>query len=306
MRLRTTRMSARTGPLLKIGAALIGALRQCCQGSLCFSSFVIFPATIPTERIEDMARNLLDTELQHLSGMETTSQALTRHLAAPILSLLFLLLVAAWAGLSIGPTSVSLTVVLAAIVAGYMALNIGANDVANNVGPAVGANAITMLMALLMAALCEAAGALLAGGGVVTTVASGLLVEVDLDSSRIVLVMISALFASAIWVHVSTFVRAPVSTTHSIVGGVAGAGIAAAGLGAVSWPDIFAIAFGWVTSPVAGGGIAALLLFLTQVTITRRSDKLNAARRWVPAFVAAMTGTFAMYLASKSLHYIWP
>lgn len=253
-----------------------------------------------------MSKNPLDKELQHISGMETASKTLVRHLAAPSLALLFLVLVAAWAALAIGQTPVSFTVVLAAIIAGYMALNIGANDVANNIGPAVGSNALSMPVALFMAAICEAAGALLAGGDVVSTVASDLLVGLHLDAPRLVLVMISALLASAVWVHVATFIRAPVSTTHSIVGAVAGAGVAAAGWSAVSWPDIFAIAFGWVISPVAGGAVAGILLFLTQVTITRRTDKLNAARSWVPTFVAVMSGTFAMYLASKSLHYLWP
>jgi len=253
-----------------------------------------------------MTRNLLDKELQQISGMETPGLALAKRLAAPGQALLFLVLVAVWAGMSIGSTPVSFLLVAAAIVAGYMALNIGANDVANNVGPAVGARAMSMPVALLIAFVFEAAGALIAGSNVVSTVASGLLVELNIETGRFVLVMIAALLASAMWVHLATFLGAPVSTTHSIVGGVTGAGIAAAGLGAVSWPDIFAVAFGWVVSPVAGGAIAAFLLYLTQVTITRRTDKLSAARVWVPAFVAVMAGTFAMYVVGKALERVLP
>lgn len=252
-----------------------------------------------------MNRNPLDKELQHISGMNTASQALVQHMAAPGLAILFLALVAMWAAASVGQTPTSIVVIIGSIVAGYMALNIGANDVANNMGPAVGARALTMPAALLIAAICEAAGALLAGGDVVETVASDLLVGLGIAPASFVLVMISALLAAAMWVHLSTFIGAPVSTTHSIVGGVTGAGIAAAGLSAVSWPDILIIAFGWVVSPIAGGAIAAFLLLLTQVTITRRMDKLRAARTWVPTFVAVMAGTFAMYLADRGLQRVW-
>lgn len=263
------------------------------------------PLLFQIDQPEDMNRNPLDKELQHISGMNTASQALVQRTAAPGLAILFLALVAMWASASVGQTPAAVVVVIGAIVAGYMALNIGANDVANNMGPAVGARALTMPAALLIAAICEAAGALLAGGDVVETVASDLLVGLNIAPASFVLVMISALLAAAMWVHLSTFIGAPVSTTHSIIGGVTGAGIAAAGLSAVSWTDIFIIAFGWVVSPIAGGAIAALLLFLTQVAITRRMDKLRAARTWVPVFVAVMAGTFAMYLADKGLQRVW-
>lgn len=252
-----------------------------------------------------MNRNPLDSELQQISGIETSTQALAKRLVAPSLALLFLLLAAVWTNMSTASTSSSFVIIIGAIVAGYMALNIGANDVANNMGPAVGARALTMPVALLIAAVCEAAGALLAGGNVVTTVASDLLVDLNIEPGSIILVMISALLASAIWVHFSTFIGAPVSTTHSIIGGVTGAGIAAAGLSAVSWPNIFIIAFGWVLSPVAGGAIAALLLLCTQIAITRRIDKLGAAQMWVPVFVAIMSGTFVTYLASKGFQRVW-
>lgn len=266
---------------------------------------VHIPRQSTTHRTRPMTKNLLDKELQHIAGMDTQTQVLAKRLAAPGLSLVFLILVSVWAGTASNGTPAVLVLVVAAMVAGYMALNIGANDVANNVGPAVGARAMSMPVALCIAFIFEAAGALIAGGNVVDTVASGLLVELHIDSGRFVLVMIAALLSSAMWVHLSTFLNLPVSTTHSIIGAVAGAGISAAGLDAVSWPNIFAVAFGWVVSPVAGGIIAAVLLYLTQVTITRRTDKLSAARKWVPVFVSIMAGTFAMYVTGKALEPVW-
>lgn len=251
-----------------------------------------------------MNKSVLDKDLKRVSGLETATHDLARSVAAPGLALVFLLAAAVWASFaSDGP--MSYLVVIAAAIAGYMALNVGANDVANNMGPAVGSKALTMTGALIIAALFEAGGALLAGGDVVNTVARDLLTIDSIDPERFVLLMMAALLASAMWVNLATFIGAPVSTTHAVVGGVLGAGIAAAGFSSVAWPVIGTIAASWVISPVLGGIGAALLLSLVKRTIMDRIDKVSAARVWVPLLVAAMTGIFAMYMATKGLSRVW-
>lgn len=93
-------------------------------------------------------------------------------------------------------------IVVAAILGGYMALNIGANDVANNVAPAVGSRALTLLGALVIAAIFEAAGALLAGGDVVATISKGIIAPEAVAGENIfVWAMMAALFSSALWVN---------------------------------------------------------------------------------------------------------
>ncbi|MCF6278454.1 MAG: inorganic phosphate transporter, partial [Anaerolineales bacterium] len=125
---------------------------------------------------------------------------------------------------------ISFVVITAAVFGAYMAINIGANDVANNMGPAVGANALSMGGAILIAAIFETAGALLAGGDVVSTIAKGIIDPAGFSDTRIFIwAMMAALISAALWVNLATFVGAPVSTTHSVVGGWMGAGIAAAG-----------------------------------------------------------------------------
>jgi len=115
---------------------------------------------------------------------------------------------------------------LFAPVGAYMALNIGANDVANNMGPAVGSNALTLGSALLIAAIFETAGAMLAGGEVVNTIASGIVSpEVVQNADTFILLMMAALLAAALWLNLATYIGAPVSTTHAVVGGVVGAGV---------------------------------------------------------------------------------
>ena len=252
-----------------------------------------------------MAKSVLDKDLQRVSGLENATHDLARVLAAPGIALVFLLLAAVWASFAVAGSPMSYLVVIAAAIAGYMALNVGANDVANNMGPAVGSKALTMGGALLIAATFEAAGALLAGGDVVNTVARDLLISDAISSDRFVLLMMAALLASALWVNLATYIGAPVSTTHAVVGGVVGAGAAAAGIGSVAWPVIGTIAASWVISPMLGGLIAAMLLSLIKHTITDRIDKVSAARIWVPIIVAGMTGIFAMYIATKGLSRVW-
>lgn len=113
--------------------------------------------------------------------------------------------------------------------------------------------------------------------------------------------MMAALISAALWVNLATIVGAPVSTTHSVVGGVMGAGIAAAGLSAVNWPTMGAIAASWVISPLLGGVIAAGFLWLIKAKIIYQDDKIAAARRWVPVLIGIMAGAFAAYLALKGL-----
>ena len=196
--------------------------------------------------------------------------------------------------------------VAAAMIGGYMALNIGANDVANNVGPAVGSQAITLAGAIVIAAIFEAAGALLAGGNVVGTIKNGIIDPALIaDTDTFVWLMIGALLSAALWLNLATAVGAPVSTTHSIVGGVLGGGVAAGGWAIADWGQVGQIAASWVISPVLGGLIAAGTLYFIKRTITYRQDLLGASQKTVPILVAFMGWAFATYLAMKGLKHLW-
>jgi PiT family inorganic phosphate transporter len=219
-----------------------------------------------------------------------------------------LFLVIAWfvATLAAGDGTNQNFVIAAGVIGAYMALNIGANDVANNVAPAVGSRALTMTGALIIAAIFEVLGAVLAGGDVVSTISKNIIAADQMADSRTFMwAMMSALLAAAIWVNIATILNAPVSTTHSVVGGVAGAGIAAAGFAVVNWPMMAKIAASWVISPVMGAVIAALFLAFIKSQIIYQPDKIAAARRWVPVLVALMAGIFSAYLVMKGLKKVW-
>ena len=210
------------------------------------------PVTPTTTR-----KNKVDKDLKRISALERATLLVAQPYVGIGLSLLFLLTILALTTLWTWGVTNSLFIVIAAVVGGYMALNIGANDVANNVGPAVGAKALTMGGALAIAAICEAAGALLAGGDVVNTISKGIIDPSLLPNAHsFIFAMTAALLAGALWVNLATYVGAPVSTTHAIVGGVVGAGVMAAGTAAANWSALTGIAASWVISPVLGALIA--------------------------------------------------
>jgi inorganic phosphate transporter, PiT family len=168
------------------------------------------------------------------------------------------------------------------------------------------ARALTMSGALIVAAIFECAGALIAGGSVVETISRDIIDPALVPSGELfVWITMSALLASALWVHLATFLGAPVSTTHAIVGGVLGAGLTAVGASAVDWLVVSTILFSWLFSPLIGGLVAAMFLAAIKVKLIYQEDKITAARRWVPALVALMAAAFAGYLVVKGLSRVW-
>jgi PiT family inorganic phosphate transporter len=155
----------------------------------------------------------------------------------------------------------------------FMAFNIGGNDVANSFGTSVGAGTLTIKQALLVAAIFEVSGAMIAGGAVTDTIRKGIVDLAPLtaggafDPMDFVFIMMSALLAAALWLLIATQRGWPVSTTHSIIGGIVGASITLAAiilggdnaLGLVQWNQIGLIVMSWVVSPLLGGLMSFIL-----------------------------------------------
>jgi PiT family inorganic phosphate transporter len=227
-------------------------------------------------------------EIEHVQKLERAMKKGRLEQVRFGLGLLFVLSVMLYTA-SLNDGNVSMTMVIAAMVGAYMAMNIGANDVANNVGPAVGSKAMHLGTALVIAAIFEAAGAIIAGGEVVGTIRNGIIDPAMIpDTDAFVRLMLAALMAGALWLNIATATGAPVSTTHSIVGAVLGAGVAAAGMDIVNWGKMGSIAMSWIVSPLMGALVAALFLYIIKRSITYQNDMMSAARRVVPWLVAAM------------------
>ena len=218
------------------------------------------------------------------------------------LGLLFVALVFLWSYTSYGDVPNNTFLIIGAVFGAYMAMNIGANDVANNVGPAVGSKAMTLMWAIIIAATFEALGAFIAGGDVVKTIKKGIIDPALITNPEIYIwAMTAALFSAALWLNFATSVGAPVSTTHSIVGGVMGAGIASAGFSIVNWGTMGKIAASWIISPILGGLIAAGFLFFIKKKIMFKKDMVSSAKVFVPYLISLMTWAFSTYLILKGI-----
>ncbi len=173
--------------------------------------------------------------------------------------------------------------ILASFFGLFMAFNIGGNDVANSFGTSVGAGTLTIGQALVVAAIFEVSGAMIAGGEVTKTIRKGIVdfSSVTIEPMQMVFIMMSALLAAAFWLLFATKKGYPVSTTHSIIGGIVGSSITLgfilngweSGFALVQWSKIVTIAMSWVISPLLGGILSYVLYHYIKVYILKYNDQ---------------------------------
>jgi len=186
--------------------------------------------------------------------------------------------------------------IFASLLAFYLAWNLGANDVANSMGTSVGSKAITLRQALVIAGVLEFCGAVLLGQRVSQTLATRI---VNLDQfmanpSLLLVGMMAVLIASGIWMNVATAFGLPVSSSHAVVGAIAGFAWIAVGVHAVDWQVISMITLTWVATPIASGAIAALFYSLIQRWILHQPDPSAQFREWVPWLSAILFSVFGV------------
>ncbi|WP_445304781.1 MULTISPECIES: inorganic phosphate transporter [unclassified Microcoleus] len=178
----------------------------------------------------------------------------------------------------------------------YVAANLGANDVANSMGTSVGSKALTLRQAIIVAGILEFSGAVLFGQGVSETLATGVVnAQVFAAQPQVFLIgMVSVLIACGIWLQIATSRGLPVSSSHAVVGAIAGFSCVAAGINAVDWRTIGTISLTWVATPVASGALAALFYSVVKYSILDRPDPLSQMREWIPWLSAAMLSVFGI------------
>ena len=188
----------------------------------------------------------------------------------------------------------------------FMTWGIGANDVANAMGTSVGSGAITIKTAIVIAAIFEFAGAGIAGGHVTKTIRKGIVDPSSIADSPEILVlgMLAALLAAAVWLAIASVRGWPVSTTHTIVGALVGFAIAGIGFDAVQWGKIGQIVASWLVSPLIGGGIAYGLMISIQRLIFNADRPFESAVRWGPVYVFLVGFTISLVTMFKGLKHL--
>ena len=197
----------------------------------------------------------------------------------------------------------SVILIITIVVGLYMAWNIGANDVANAMGTSVGSKALTLKHAVILAAILEFAGAFLVGSHVTDTVRKGLIDPTIFLNTPMILVigMLSALLAGAVWLQIATYFGLPVSTTHSIVGAILGFALVAGGVNAVNWIKVMKIIASWVVSPVLGGVFAFLIFNFIRNKILNSRNPIEATQKLAPYLVAMVFFILSLVMLFKGL-----
>ena len=188
----------------------------------------------------------------------------------------------------------------------FMAWGIGANDVANAMGTSVGARALTLFQAILVACIFEFAGAYLAGGEVTSTIRKDIIDPNILSGSPDLLVygMLSSLLAAGTWLLIASYKGWPVSTTHSIVGAIVGFAAVGISMDAVVWNKVTTIISSWVVSPLMAGTISFLIFKSVQILILDTEDPFANAKKFVPGYMFLVGFVIAMVTFLKGLKHV--
>jgi len=198
------------------------------------------------------------------------------------------------------PTEV-IVLIVGFLVGFYMAWNIGANDVANSMASAVGAKAITLRQAILIAGILNIVGAAFIGSHVTDTIRKGIVSTDVLSDPHIALLgALSALLSASLWVSFATWRSLPVSTTHSIVGSMVGFGVAMGGFSVIHWGVLGAVVLSWVISPVFSLVIGFLMFKLIIWIVLSSSDPFGAALKKSPWFIGTAVFIIAMSFLFKT------
>jgi inorganic phosphate transporter, PiT family len=196
--------------------------------------------------------------------------------------------------------------VIAIICGLFMAWGVGANDVANAMGTSVGAKAITIKQAIIIAMVFECAGAYLAGGEVTDTIRKGIIDPELLGANPELLVygMISSLLAAGVWLLIATTFGWPVSTTHTIVGAIVGFAAVGISVDAINWGKVMQIVLSWVISPLLAGVLAFVLYMSVRRFILNAPNPIRSAKRGVPVYIFLVGFVISMVSLVKGLKHV--
>ncbi|MBN2364273.1 inorganic phosphate transporter [candidate division WOR-3 bacterium] len=194
-------------------------------------------------------------------------------------------------------------IVFLALASGFIvAFAIGANDVANSMATAVGAKAITIKQAVLIAAVLEFSGAFFFGKMVTETICKGIVPMTNFSSPEILIAgAFAAILASAIFILAATRFDMPISTTHSIIGGLIGFGLVAGGVKSVSWMKVLVIVFSWIISPVLGAILSYTVFKILSIIILRKDDPFNWTKKTAPFIIGFTFLTISWLFTVKTL-----
>ncbi|WP_373530802.1 inorganic phosphate transporter [Nostoc sp.] len=188
------------------------------------------------------------------------------------------------------------TLLFVALLAFYVAWNLGANDVANAMGTSVGSKAVTLKQALIIAGVLEFTGAVLFGHEVTETLATKIANPALFAATPQIFVvgMVTVLISCGVWLQIATSRGLPVSSSHAVVGAIAGFSWVALGVDAIDWSSIRLITVGWILTPVISGAIAALFYSQIKHWILDQPNQVVQLQEWIPWLSTLLLSVFGV------------
>jgi inorganic phosphate transporter, PiT family len=151
----------------------------------------------------------------------------------------------------------------------------GFHDTANAIATVVSTGVLPIRTAVLLSAVLNFGGALL-GTAVASTIGKGLIAAEAVTQ----VVVLSALLGAVIWNLFTWYFGIPSSSSHALVGGLVGAGIARAGTAAVQTEGLLKIVKSLIASPIIGFVLSFFVMIaITWIARRSRPSKVNALFR---------------------------
>lgn len=195
---------------------------------------------------------------------------------------------------------------LSGIICFVMACGVGANDVANAIGTSVGAKALKIRTAIIIAVIFEAAGAMLAGGEVTNTIRNQI-INPDffmINNEILIYGMMASSLSAGTWLIIASYKGWPVSTTHTLIGAIIGFGGFVIGPEAVIWSKVFDIILSWIVTPILAGFFAYFVFATIQSSILNRKQILKYAKIYLPVYVAISAIILSYSTATKGINHL--
>lgn len=204
-------------------------------------------------------------------------------------------------------------IVIHGIVAWLDAYGIGANDVANAFGTSVGSKTLKLWSAVCIAAVFEFLGAMLLGGSVTRTIAGSIAKPSTFTKYPALFMfgMLTAETGAMIWLLVATYMELPVSTTHSIIGGILGFALAFGGGAAVTWyeprPDfpyvsgIVPVVLSWFIAPLCAAFACLVIFLLVRTLVLRRKNSTQIAFWVLPILIIITVWVNLFFILTKGV-----
>ncbi|KAL5047519.1 hypothetical protein BDW71DRAFT_213969 [Aspergillus fruticulosus] len=185
------------------------------------------------------------------------------------------------------------------------AWNIGANDVANSFASSVSSRSLTLKQAMVIAACMELAGSISVGSRVAETVRERIIDPhlYDAEPAVLMLAMMCAIIGSSTFLTIATRSGLPVSTTHSIIGGLVGAGTASVGIKNIhwGWDGVAQVFAAWGVAPGIAGALGAIMFSMTKYLVLSSKYAVHRALFSIPIYTFITVAGLTMLIVWKGI-----